>query len=245
MYNFLTTNSSYSYITTFRTSENYTPTIPVGFAGCISTYSKSYGPTSVPGRSSDSSLSRTVVTGPITMWAQPIQVAFQQKDLSLYTTGTPTSFSSSTTAPPSSNSLTQVTMTATSLAPTTTPTSVPNDNGGLSSGAKAGIGIGAAVVGAFLIVLGLFLVWRRRKQRAYPEEQHIIGPSGEYYGLTRSGENENAYRDGTNRNSQRAEVGAPTPELDSNARIEMPDQREVPVPEMESRNPLRPKPLIK
>ena len=139
----------------------------------------------------------------------------------------------------------QVAMTATSLAPTTTPTSVPNDNGGLSSGAKAGIGVGAAVAGAFLMVLGLFLVWRRRKQRAYSKEQHIIGPSGEDYGSTRSGEKENAYRDGTNRDSQRAELGGPTPELDSNARIEMPDQREVPVPEMESRNSLRPKPPIK
>ena len=176
------------------------------------------------------------------MWAQPIEVAFQQKDLSLYTTATSTPSSSSTTARPSSNPVTQVAATATSPAQTTTPTLIPNDTGGLSSGAKAGIGVGAAVVGAFLIVLGLLLVWRRRKQRAYSEEQHIIRPSGEYYGPTQSEEKENAYRDGTNRDT-RAELGGLTPlELDSNARVEMHNQREVPVPEMESINPLRPTP---
>ena len=186
-------------------------------------------------RANATDLSSAVVTGPLTMWAQPIAVAFQQKDLPLFTTVTSAPDSSSTAARPSANPVTQVAATATSLAPTA-PALIPNDNGGLSSGAKAGIGVGAAVVVAFLIVLGLFLVWRRRKQRAYSEEQHMRRPSGEYYG-----QKDNAFRDGTNRNSQRAELGGLIPELDSDARMEMPDQREVPVPEMESRNPLRPR----
>ncbi|EEA25336.1 hypothetical protein TMatcc_006439 [Talaromyces marneffei ATCC 18224] len=73
-----------------------------------------------------------------------------------------------TTSAAPTTSTTSITSTTATAAPsaTTTPASNNNSSGGLSSGAKAGIGIGAALGGVLLAVLivGAWL-WNRRKQR--------------------------------------------------------------------------------
>ena len=151
------------------TIDNFSPTSTVNFAGCISTYPKSSGATTVPARANDTDLSpSTRVSGPLTMWGQPIQVAFQSEDLSLYTTSTaaPTSQSSSQT---SSNSITHAFATS-------TPISAPsNGNGnGLSNGAKTGIGIGVAGVALFVLGIVIFLLWKRR-QKSSPQQHNLMG----------------------------------------------------------------------
>jgi hypothetical protein len=116
----------------------------------------------------------TTITGPVEMWALPIYVEFRQQDLTLYSTSSPTITSTSTPAQPSS-----IASPATS-APTSSPGAGPDpyhSKGGLSTGAKAGIGIGAAL-GVLLILLAVLFAMRRRrgnKQRRPPEPYHQPG----------------------------------------------------------------------
>ncbi|RAO66399.1 uncharacterized protein BHQ10_002411 [Talaromyces amestolkiae] len=73
-----------------------------------------------------------------------------------------------TSAAPTTSATTATTTTAgAAVSATTTPASNNNSSSGLSSGAKAGIGIGVALGGVLLAVLvvGAWL-WNRRKQRA-------------------------------------------------------------------------------
>jgi uncharacterized protein (TIGR03382 family) len=104
-------------------------------------------------------LTTTTTTGPVEMWAEPIYVEFRQQDLTLYSTSSPTTTSTSTPGQPSS----------TASSATTASTSSPSarldpyhSKGGLSTGAKAGIGVGAAL-GALLILLAVLFARRRRR----------------------------------------------------------------------------------
>lgn len=116
--------------------------------------------TAVPERTKKTNLSPGTVTGPITMWAQPITVAYQSSDLSLYTTSTASTGTSIPTAEPNAGITTDYA--------TSTSTSDTNpqrqSSSGLSTGAKAGVGVGAAV-GAVLIItiITSLLFWRLRK----------------------------------------------------------------------------------
>lgn len=85
------------------------------FNGCISTFQSDANPTQVVCRTNNQDLKSTVVTGPISMWAQPISVAYRQADLGLFTTAT-SSISSSTSTSASTPSST--TMPTSSNAPT-------------------------------------------------------------------------------------------------------------------------------
>ncbi|THW92420.1 hypothetical protein D6C99_06119 [Aureobasidium pullulans] len=134
----------------------------------------------------------TEVSGLITMWAQPITVAFQQRDLSLFTTSLPstssassTTTSESSTTKTSSESVTSTSVSSTlsmttgdipvinsssrlpalaSSTSTTSPTDTPSF--GPSTGAIAGIVVGAVAALAFLI--GAVILFRRRRNRAQP-----------------------------------------------------------------------------
>ena len=88
--------SGYSYSTTYSTIANFPESGSMLFAGCVSTYAGNVA-TTVSARSADSALNMTAVSGPITMWAQPITVEYQQSDTSLFVTSTspPTSTSAS------------------------------------------------------------------------------------------------------------------------------------------------------
>ena len=151
------------------------------FAGCISTYPESSGATTVLARGSDGLLSSTVVSGPMTMWGQPIEVAFQQRDLPFYTTSTPTpaplaKASPSTDAQPSAHPAAQAAATAataTSIPRLKVPTSVSSSSKVVSARATAAIGFSLTVMGTFLVALVLFLLWRRRR-RARSEEQRMM-----------------------------------------------------------------------
>lgn len=235
MYHSLTKlDSSFTYFTTITTVDNVSPTSALIFAGCISTYPKSSGATTVPARVNDSDLSpSTTVSGPLTMWGQPIEVAFRQQDLSLYTTST-TAPASSANAQPSSNPITQAAATSTPIPPLTSPTSAPSNNNSLSTGAKAGIGLGVAAIGMFLLLLALFLLWRRRR-RARSEEQHLMGTFSE------PKEKEIPGREEAEERPQLAELETLPPELDSSARVERPNDHNAPVAQMELREHLPPR----
>ncbi|KLJ08217.1 hypothetical protein EMPG_16339 [Blastomyces silverae] len=163
------------------------------YAGCIKLFSGSTIVT-VRQKSADSS---TQVTGPITMWAQPITIQLHSSDSSLFVTGTTTIVSTATfpSAQPSS--------TAPSVSETGSgaPTSSPQpESSGLSRGAGIGVGVGIGVGGiAIFAAIGLWL-WRRRKAKKYdavavnnyqPQEGQYKSPPA-LYGASRWSGNRNA-----------------------------------------------------
>jgi hypothetical protein len=145
------------------------------YQGCTSTYPLASGATVVEQRVGQADLTTTAITGPVEMWAEPIYVEFRQQDLTLYSTSSPTTTNTSTPAQPSS------TASSATSAPTSSPSSGSDpyhSKGGLSTGAKAGIGVGAGL-GTLLILLAvLFFAMRRRrkiKQRRRPESYYQPG----------------------------------------------------------------------
>ena len=141
-------SSDYSYYTSHTTVTIFTDTTPTNTdAGCISTFPPGHT-TVLNALDVHSQLTEfTTVTGPISMWAQPLQYVFQQKDISLLSTST---------------SATAVT---TSSAVSSTATATATSSSSLSSGAKAGIGIGVAVGVLALISVLIFLFFLRRKKQ--------------------------------------------------------------------------------
>ncbi|CAG8296191.1 unnamed protein product [Penicillium olsonii] len=125
------------------------------FAGCTSMFPKTSS-TIVTVR--QVSAESTQVTGPITMWAQPIEVHLQESDSSLFVSATTTSDSS--TATPTKTSTTSG---------SATPTGGDSGAGdgastsGLSTGASIGIGVGVGV-GALIVIAGLAFWFFRRRQ---------------------------------------------------------------------------------
>ncbi|OJD26472.1 hypothetical protein ACJ73_02148 [Blastomyces percursus] len=160
--------SDYTYFTTVTTINFYSQTTI--FAGCISTFPES-STTTVVARTGQANLAHSVVTGPITMWGQPILVQFQSKDLSLYTNASTTTSSPSTSTTASQTS-TQPTPSQPASnnqpPPTSLPPSSDGNEPGLSAGAKAGIAIGAVGAVAILIGLVFFIRLSRRRNRHMP-----------------------------------------------------------------------------
>jgi hypothetical protein len=109
---------------------------------------------------------QTVTTETVTWdnhWvvAYPIQIRWQQEDLASFSSATmqiTTQLSSSSTGTQPSSS------TTTQQAGSTSSAAVRQNTSGLSIGAKAGIGIGAAAI--FMLVLIVAVFWIRRKRRA-------------------------------------------------------------------------------
>ena len=129
-------------------------------------------------RGSDDILSATVVSGPITMWGQPVEVAFQQRDLPFYTTSTfapiPSSTASlSTKARPSLEPELPAATTGIPIHQLKTPISVPSASGSGSTSVKAGASLGFTLTGTFLVAMALMLVWRRW-QKAYSDKQRTM-----------------------------------------------------------------------
>jgi hypothetical protein len=152
--------SGFSYYTTFTTINFFSSTTV--FAGCVSIYPKSNGLTTVRARANDSDLATTAISGPVTMWGQPIVVEFEQKDLTLFSTSTSTPSTSSATPGPSA------TTKQTAVTSTAPPTPSTNPSSSLSTGAKAGIGVGAAVVAIFFLGIAAFFLRRNRKAGRKP-----------------------------------------------------------------------------
>ncbi|KAJ0417965.1 hypothetical protein BJY00DRAFT_288709 [Aspergillus carlsbadensis] len=140
--------------------------------GCISTYT---GTTFLAARAGGLQtetdyISSTTASGTFQMWAQPLTVIHRSADESLYTTSTSTTASATTTTPTPSSTATSTS----SSTSTDTPEPVDTSSGGLSTGAKAGIAVGAAA-GALLLVGFAFLFWRRSRKRGV--EGHEQGHS--------------------------------------------------------------------
>lgn len=104
--------------------------------------------------------SSTQVTGPVTMWAQPILVEVESSELSLFVPATTTAPSPSSETVRSSSTTRYQSTEATTASATNLPSS-----SGLSTGAKAEIGVGAGIgaLGTAALIAAIFL-FRRRKQ---------------------------------------------------------------------------------
>lgn len=114
-----------------------------------------------------------VVGTDLTMWAQPITVEYKQEDLSLFgitstATGTAATASggtiSNTATLPGASPTTNSSSPA-NTSPATDPSQEQTSSSGLSTGAKAGIGIAVGLLAIAAIAFGLFFILRRRKQR--------------------------------------------------------------------------------
>ena len=159
--------SDFSYGSTYS-SINFFGSSSVLFEGCLSDFS---GTTKVAARDNSSMI--TVSGSDITMWAQPISVLYQARDLSLFDVTTTSADSTKTTS--------GGTISKTATLPANTienpdavqtsggnGTSASSDNNtpeftGLSTGATAGIAVGAALIGVGIIATLVFFIMRKRR----------------------------------------------------------------------------------
>ncbi|KKK15457.1 hypothetical protein ARAM_005775 [Aspergillus rambellii] len=163
------------------------------YAGCVSTFPQ-FSSSLFPIRQNTNS---TEVTGPVTMWAQPITVELQLKDLSIFVSASssstaPSAVSATTTqSEPSSTlssttSLISTTSTANSESsgvPTTSTVSSNTGSTGLSTAAGIGVGVGVGVGGlAIFAAIGLWF-WRQRKSsKNFPTAKMNASHGPPYYG---------------------------------------------------------------
>lgn len=138
----------YSYYTSTMLYSNLPSAI---YAGCLSTLPSSSS-TIVSVRDPKSNQG-TQVSGPLTMWAQPISIQLQATDSSLFVSATSTSDS---------------TTTGTGATATSTSDSAASDSGssGLSTGGKIGVGVGVGVGVGALAVFALLAFWFLRRRAA-------------------------------------------------------------------------------
>ena len=132
------------------------------YQGCASTYPAQSGSTVVANRVGQCDLTTTTITGPITMWAQPLYVEYRKQDLSLFSTSSPT-----TTTTSSSSAVQPSSAASSAISAPTSSSSNGSDtnpsNNGLSTGAKAAIGVGAAL-GALVILSAIFFSFMRSRR---------------------------------------------------------------------------------
>jgi len=147
-------------VLSFASSINGDGSSSFTYEGCTSIFPQASGATAVSARTEKSDLGTTTVTGPITMWAQPIYIQYAQQDLSLFSTSTPTSASVSKSTPAPSSTRTAPTSTSTVAA-----TSKDTTDGGLSTGATAGIAIAASICGLIAIAAVFLLFMRKRRAK--------------------------------------------------------------------------------
>ncbi|KAJ5648082.1 hypothetical protein N7490_004454 [Penicillium lividum] len=146
----------------------------------------------------------TEITGPVTMWAQPITIQWEEKDLSLFlsVTTTSASTSSSTSSSTTTSEITATSSISTSLALTSTTTSTAattagsgslsagSSSSGLSTGAGIEIGVGVGVAGvAGLAALALWFFMGKKRNPKTAQELAMTrkifyeAPNGSYGGL--------------------------------------------------------------
>ncbi|KAK7531928.1 uncharacterized protein J3D65DRAFT_685065 [Phyllosticta citribraziliensis] len=120
-----------------------------------------------------SSNNMTQVAGPMTMWAQPITVAFEEKDLSLFSTTASSSALSTSTAAAAAGAPT-TTFAAVTSSPAASPTvtapestqssSSHQNSGGWSTYAKTVVGV-VVSMSCFSIALAAVTIWYTRRKR--------------------------------------------------------------------------------
>ncbi|KPI38333.1 uncharacterized protein AB675_12033 [Cyphellophora attinorum] len=167
--------SSFSYGSTYS-SINFFGSSSVLFAGCLSQFS---GTTTVSARGNDSAI--PVSGSEITMWAQPISVEYQERDLSLFDITTSAADADTTTsgggvsktATLPSNTVDSPGAAQTSSADgagSSSSADSGNDNtvsntasSSISTGAIAGIAVGAAIVAIAALAALWWFIWRKRR----------------------------------------------------------------------------------
>lgn len=147
---------NYSYYTSTKLYSDLPPAI---YAGCLSTL-QSPSSTIVSVRDPKSNQG-TQVSGPLTMWAQPISIQLQATDSSLFVSATTT---------------------GTGATATSTSDSAASDSGssGLSTGGKIGVGVGVGVGALAIFALLAFWFLRRRaasKKNATPDMAAAAEPA--------------------------------------------------------------------
>lgn len=149
------------------------------FRGCVSTFAEGRT-TEVLARVNNTDLASTTLraAGPITMWAQPITIAYEQRDLAFLpgTTTAPsetsstsrTSFSPTASIATFSHDSTSSTPAASSIVPQESSHFSPSGGmiGGIVGGALAVIGV--------LIGLAIFF-WRKRSRKRTQVDSPVIG----------------------------------------------------------------------
>jgi hypothetical protein len=162
----LTLTRSFSYFTTI-TVVNFVGSSSVLFAGSVNEYPTG-SITSVTTRANNTDLTGGTVTGPITMWAQPVTIEYQKSDLILFTLTSSAAPSKTSTASPAASPTLSSNTIPTQTVSSGGTSSPPSSNQSLSTGAKAGIGIGVAF-GSLLLLVGLALLIFVRKKRVKNE----------------------------------------------------------------------------
>ncbi|CAF9924369.1 MAG: hypothetical protein GOMPHAMPRED_003608 [Gomphillus americanus] len=125
--------------------------------------------------------SSTITLAEVSLYGPLIQIVFKSTDIS--SLASPTSASPTFTSPVAKNSVPYGSVS------TGSPSNPDTDSGGLSTGAKAGIGVGVALGVIALLAIGLFFLLRHRRSRR--NNNNMAGPtitpqpnekSGTYYG---------------------------------------------------------------
>ncbi|KAJ9489921.1 hypothetical protein VN97_g3359 [Penicillium thymicola] len=145
------------------------------FGGCVSEFPSSSSTIVTVRQVSQES---TQVNGPVTMWAQPIQIELQASDKSLFvsattTSDTTTSDSSPQTGPASPNPATP--KPANPAAPGT-----GTESSGLSTGARIGVGVGVGAAGLIIIAALAFWLFRRRQNKGQKSLQDASSLGGSH-----------------------------------------------------------------
>lgn len=157
---------------TIKLASDFAYTVEGSYPGCISTLASTNSMlVTIRQETGDS----TEITGPVTMWGQPISILWEQKDLSLFVSATTTSASStdSTTASETTAASlsTASASTASTIAAAESDSSSGGSSGGLSTGAGIGIGVGVGVAGvAGLAALALWFFMRKKRNQKNPLE---------------------------------------------------------------------------
>ncbi|PLB47692.1 hypothetical protein P170DRAFT_426923 [Aspergillus steynii IBT 23096] len=176
--------SDYSYTASVM---HYSNLPSATYAGCTSELHESSS-TIVSARAKENNRG-TQVQGPIVMWAQPITIQLEASDLSLFVPVTSTTESSSEPTPTpkqTSSDTTRSTGSASSAAQPSQDVTSTGDSGssGLSTGAKAGIGIGAAVGGVAILGVLAFWLFRRRSPK---KDANLTSMETPYYDPNKAG----------------------------------------------------------
>ncbi|OQD61090.1 hypothetical protein PENPOL_c018G00220 [Penicillium polonicum] len=158
------------------------------YGGCISHFPSSSSTIVTVRQVSQES---TQVNGPVTMWAQPIQIELQASDISLFVSATTTSDTTTSSTQTGAASPNPATPTPANPAAPDTGT----ETSGLSTGARIGVGVGVGAAGLIIIAALAFWLFRRRQnkgQKSLPDTSSLGGShpeASELGGSTQFGAN--------------------------------------------------------
>ncbi|CAI7609169.1 unnamed protein product [Penicillium palitans] len=177
------------------------------FGGCISEFPSSSSTIVTVRQVTEES---TQVNGPVTMWAQPIQIELRASDRSLFVSATTTSDTTTSGQTTATTSSTQ-TGPASPASPTPANPAAPGtgtETSGLSTGARIGVGVGVGAAGLIIIAALAFWLFRRRQNKG--EKSLSDAPSSLGGSHPEASELGGSTQFGANPSYQRPEHGTPS-----------------------------------